>query len=202
MPVLEITQLCLKGITVADSALLENLSAVRDQLETNSVFYCCIKNPTLVYIFGIWPSLGAHMEFLASPKRDTILGPQTDILDFGWTVHMELGAMASLPLDAPVLVIERLLVQEHDVHTFDQAVIRHARLLQDNYSIKVTHGWRCDAPAGTHEAIILSGWEDTNTHIPVDTRWCEPSDTTGVSIEGGCEEILVHHLWNLEHETI
>jgi hypothetical protein len=202
MPVLEITQLRLKGITVADSTLLENLSTIRDKLQTNSVFYCCIEDPTLIYIFGLWHSLNAHLDFLASPTRDAVLGPQADILDFRWTIHQELDAMTSLPLNAPVLAIERLLVQEHCVHAFNQAIIRHAGLLQDSTSAKVTHGWRCDTPARTHEAIIFSGWKDTETHIPVSARRYEYDDTTDISIEEGCEEILVHHLWNLEHKVL
>jgi hypothetical protein len=201
MPVLEITQLRLKGITVADSALLKNLSAVRDKLQTNSVFYCCIEDPTLVYIFGIWHSLDAHLEFLASSIRDAVLGPQADILDFEWTVHQELDAVASLPLNAPVLAIERLLVQGWCVPTFEQAVIRHARLLQENHSTETTHGWRCDAPAGTHEAIIFSGCKDTKPHTPFSGRRFVANDNADIFIEGGYEQVMSHRLWNLEHKV-
>jgi hypothetical protein len=202
MPVLEITQLRLKGITVADSALLKNLSAVRDKLQTNSVFYCCIEDPTLVYIFGIWHSLDAHLEFLASSTRDAVLGPQADILDFEWTVHQELDGVASLPLNAPILAIERLLVQGWCVLTFEQAVTRHARLLQENHSTETIHGWRCDAPAGTHEAIIFSGCKDKKSHTPFSGRRFVNNNNADVSIERGYEEVFSHHLWNLEHKAL
>jgi hypothetical protein len=196
MPVLEVTQLRLKGILVADPALLENLSAVRNKLQTNSSFYSCVEDPTLVYVLGIWNSLAAHMEFLASPARDEVLGPQTDILGFEWTIHQELDAMTSLPLDAPILAIERLLVKEHCVDAFDQAVSKHASLLQDSHLAKITHGWRCDPPASSHEAVILSGWKDQN-YISFSAG--QHKHGSNASIEGEFEEILVHHAWNLEH---
>lgn len=203
MPVLEITQLRLKGITVADPALLENLSAVRDSLQTNSVFYSCIEDPNLVYIFGIWRSLDAHLQFLASPARDQVLGPQEDILGFEWTVHQRLDETASLPLEFPILVIERLLVQERNIDTFDHALDRHARHLQGNCSAKFSHGWRCDAPEGTHEAIIFSGWEDTETHVSFSAGQQREGVEGNTSIERGAyEEVLVHHLWNMERQTL
>jgi hypothetical protein len=202
MPVLEITQLRLKRITVADSALLKNLSAVRDKLQTNSVFYCRIEDPTLVYIFGIWHSLDAHLEFLASSTRDAVLGPQADILGFEWTVHQELEAVTSLPLNAPVLAIARLRLQGWCVPIFEQAVIRHARLFQKNHSTETTHGWRCDAPAGTHEAIIFHGCKDTKSHTPFSGSRFINNNNADVSIEREYEEVISHHLWNLEHKVL
>src|SRR4051812_38878765 len=98
MPVLEVTQLRLKGISAADQSLLDSLDAVRSILKTNSRFYHCIEEPSLIYILGIWPSLAAHRAFLDSPECHEILGPQEELLEFQWSLHMELDAMVSLPL--------------------------------------------------------------------------------------------------------
>ena len=61
---------------------------------------------------------------------------------------MDLDSMASLPLDAPVLAIERLRVEPDYVRTFNQAATKPTQLLEDSHSFKVIRGWRCDAPAG------------------------------------------------------
>jgi len=74
MPVVEITQLRLKGLLTDDPLLLDSLSLVRDKLQTDSRFFSCIEDPSLVYIFGFWESLDAHLQFLASPARDEVLG--------------------------------------------------------------------------------------------------------------------------------
>src|SRR5699024_7475874 len=105
--VLEVTQLRLRELSADDPALLESLSTVRAELQTGSHFYNCIDDPGLIYILGTWPSLNAHIDFLASPSKDHILGPQEKMLQFCWTVHVELGGVNLLPLDMPILVIER-----------------------------------------------------------------------------------------------
>lgn len=199
MPVLEVTQLRLTSLPADDPLLLKSLSTVRDQLQTSSQFYICIEDPTLVYILGTWPSLVAHETFLASPKRNEVLGPQENLLQFEWTVHMELDAMSSLPLDAPIIAIERFSVQGKFVDAFEQATIRHAQLANSTSSFKVAHGWRCDAAAAMerrHEAIVFSGWESVQAH----TAFGERQEAKNATVE--CEKVnrlLVHHAWNLEH---
>lgn len=165
MPVLELTQLRLKGLAVDDPALLQSLSAVRTKLQTSSRFYNCIDDPTLIYILGIWPSLDAHEEFLASPSRDEILGPQEELLQFCWTVHVEMGGMNFLPLDAPILAIERIRVSDECIGAFDQAVERHTLELQGSNLFKIAHGWRCDALPNTREVFMFSGWQTAQAHI-------------------------------------
>lgn len=156
MPVVEITQLRLKGLTVDDPALLESLSLVRGKLQTNSRFFSCIEDSSLVYIFGVWPSLDAHLEFLASPARSEILGPQENILDFQWTAHLELNAISPLLLDVPFIAIEKVDVNGDQVGAWNQDIDEHVRHLQKTDQLDVIHGWRCDTPIGSHEAITLT----------------------------------------------
>lgn len=74
MPILEVCQLRLKeGVSVTDESLLKNLSTVRSIIETNSQFYHCIEDPSLIYILGMWSTLQTHQNFLASPEKKTIL---------------------------------------------------------------------------------------------------------------------------------
>ncbi|KAF2625350.1 hypothetical protein BU25DRAFT_301132, partial [Macroventuria anomochaeta] len=157
MPVVEITQLRLKGLTVDDPALLQSLSLVRGKLQTNSRFFSCIEESSLVYIFGVWPTLDAHLEFLASPARDEVLGPQEEILDFQWTIHLELNAISPILFDAPFIAIERLTVDAGYVDAYSKVIEEHVRTLQMTDPLNVTYGWRCDVP-GSHEATILTSW--------------------------------------------
>jgi heme-degrading monooxygenase HmoA len=192
MPVLEVTQLRLKELAADDPALLESLSAVRAKLHTGSRFYNCIEDPSLIYILGIWPSLDAHVEFLASPSRDEVLGPQEDMLQFCWTVHVEMGGMDLLPLDAPILAIERIRVSEECTQTFNEVMERHVQKLQSSYPFKVAHGWRCDAAPNTHESLVFSGWPDAQAHIAF---------TVKGSRDGQCEMLQITHARNMEREV-
>ncbi|KAF1834988.1 hypothetical protein BDW02DRAFT_314285 [Decorospora gaudefroyi] len=198
MPVLELTQLRLKGSTADDPTLLQSLSTVRAKLQTSSQFYNCIDDPTVVYILGIWPNLGAHLDFLASPGRDEILGPQEDMLQFCWTIHVELGGMSLLPLDAPVLAIETLRVRRDCVEAFEQAVMRHTQQPPPgSRSFKVAHGWRCDAASGNYEALIFSGWENVQAHITLTmSKSCNSNDVA--AIDGQYETMQVTHARNME----
>ncbi|CAI6338610.1 unnamed protein product [Periconia digitata] len=92
MPVLEATQLRLKGVGPEDVALIESLSSVRGILRTQSEFFSYVQDSSLIFILGLWPSLHAHREFLASPHAAAVLGAQEKMLDFESTVHMEFDA--------------------------------------------------------------------------------------------------------------
>jgi heme-degrading monooxygenase HmoA len=197
MPVLELTQLRLKGVAVDDPSLLESLSNVRGKLQTSSQFYSCIEDPTLIFILGIWPSLEAHHDFLASPARDEVLGPQEELADFQWSIHMPLNEMAFLPLDAPVLSIERLTVKEDCVDAYNQATAEDAQLLATHTQpFNVANGWRCDANPGLHEAFIFTGWETKETHTGFATKVQET--TTFPAIKGLYTRLEVYHARNME----
>lgn len=154
----------------------------------------------MVYILGIWPTLEAHLEFLSSPARDEILGPQESILAFGWTAHMKLNGIDCLPLDAPVLALERLDVKGDCASAFEQAAARHAHFLQGSHPFKVAHGWRLDAPAGRHETLIFSGWQHTQDHVTFAEKQKGNSCSDTAAIVGGYVQIELHHAWNIEHK--
>jgi heme-degrading monooxygenase HmoA len=201
MPVLEVTQLQVKGVFANDPQLLQSLSDVRDKLQTNSHFYTCIEDPTKLYILGTWRDLEQHLDFLASPTRDEVLGPQEDMLDFQWTVHLEIDSISVLPLDAPVLALERLRIEADGSVAFDQAATKHVQRLQGSHKCKAAYGWRCDAVPGRHEAIIFSGWENAQAHVSFRARQQDNGDYECAAAFGKYEELLVHRATNLEREA-
>ncbi|KAH7094658.1 hypothetical protein FB567DRAFT_9340 [Paraphoma chrysanthemicola] len=107
MAVLEVTQLCLSGFHASDAQLLGSLSVVLVKPQTSSKAYSCVEDPTKLYILGIWPTLEAHLIFLASPGRHEVLGPQEAMLKLQWTIQVGLDSMSSLPLVAPILALEK-----------------------------------------------------------------------------------------------
>src|SRR2546421_12493164 len=119
MSVLELLRLRLRpGISPQASPLVENLSTVRSLVHTNSRFYHCIEDPTLIYSLGQRPSLAAHKAFLSSAEKDAILSHQTHQLDFAWMLHLDLPEGKSmedvLPFTAPVLGITRMFFNTPD----------------------------------------------------------------------------------------
>jgi hypothetical protein len=198
MPVLEVTQLRLKGLSADDPQLLHILSDVRDKLQTGSQFYICIEDPTKLYIFGIWGDLKQHLDFLASPAREEILGPQENLLEFQWSLHIEVEGMSSLPLDAPILGIERLSVEEDYVGAVSRAAQRHVQRLQGNHPFRAACGRVCDANPQTQQLLIFSGWENDQAHVRFSDGQQDHSDSDGSTISGHYEELLVHHAKNLE----
>ncbi|KAJ4292353.1 hypothetical protein N0V90_009014 [Kalmusia sp. IMI 367209] len=196
LAVLEVTQLRLKGVAPDDPSLHKNLSLVRGILRTQSVFYSCIQDPTLLFILGIWPSLEAHREFLASSRAAEVLGPQEAMLDFVWSAHMELDAMAALPLDAPVLSLTRRTVKGHDVDAYDKTWAKERRAMLEGSKHRVASGWRLDAAPGTHEFIIFAGWESAEAHAAFDAGQSEPGNGDGSSPL--YETMTIHTAWNVE----
>jgi hypothetical protein len=199
MAVLEITQLRLRMVTADNSALIWSLSAVREKLRTGSQFYNCIEDPALIYILGLWPNLEAHLEFLDSPARDEVLGPQEDMLQFCWTIHVELDGMHLLPLEAPILAMERLRFKDKCVEAFETVVTKYARRLHGNHAFRVAHGWRCDAAHGTHETLVFTGWETAQTHITLEANLGHDGDDT-TSLHERPETVQIIHARNLERE--
>lgn len=167
MPILEVCQLRLKeGVSVTDESLLKNLSTVRSIIKTNSQFYHCIEDPSLIYILGMWSTLQTHQNFLASPEKKTILGTQDDQLEFQWMLHMELDSMSSLPLDAPVMAIARLFIKDgKHVEEYNRIVKNHkSTIVEATEPYKVVDGWRCDSEPGKQEALMFTGWDTVDSH--------------------------------------
>lgn len=196
MPVLEVTQLRLRGVPPDDPTLLHSLSMVRGILNTRSHFYSCIEDPTLLFILSLWPSLQHHQDFLASSRAGDILGPQDAMLEFRWTVHMELDAMTSLPLQAPVMAITRRTLVADDVDAYDEAVAKEKQAVIQSSNHKVASGWRLDASPGTHEALLFTGWEDAQAHITFSAR--QQENVANVATKGLYEIVEAHHAWDIE----
>jgi hypothetical protein len=201
MPVVEVTLLRLTGVAPDDPALLESLSSVRGLLKTQSEFYSCIEDPTLMFILGLWRSLEAHHEFVASPRAAEILGPQESVLEFRWTVHMELDAMASLPLEAPVMTLTRRLVREDGVDAYDKAFATEKQAIFDSSEHNVVSGWRLDAAPGVHEALLFAGWETAQAHAVFRARQtllCKDDHTSNSRLY---ETFQTYHARNMERTS-
>jgi hypothetical protein len=209
MPILEVTQLRLKGCSAEDPKLLHTLSTVRERLQTGSQFYTSIEEPTKLYILGVWRDLKQHLDFLASPLRSEVLGPQEDTLDFEWSLHIEIEGRSALPLDAPYLVLERLRVKEDGVAAFEPAVTRHVQQIQGSSAFKVVHGWRRDAVPAINEVVFISGSENTRAQVSFTAQQTLSDSADAVNRgedektrRGEYEEILLHHCRNLERNGV
>jgi heme-degrading monooxygenase HmoA len=167
MAVLELTLLRLKhGVNHTDATLLSNLRAIRAEIKTNSRFYHCTEDPSLLYILGLWPSQEAHNNFLASADRARILGPQEQQTEFLWGIHAELDSMQSLPLTARVLAISRQVVRPESVEKYDEIMATEEKIIQDATALyPVVRVWRIDAEKGKHEALIFTGWNSVDEHV-------------------------------------
>jgi heme-degrading monooxygenase HmoA len=205
MPVLELLLLCLlPGVSPQDPTLVENLSIVRSLIHTNSRFYHCIEDPTLIYILGQWPSLATHKAFLSSPEKDAILSYQTHQLDFVWMLHLDLPEGKNmedvLPFTAPVLGIARMIF-----NTSDPDVDVYQRILAD-YRSKVVGATgpfplfdarRIDGDEGKVEYVILTGWESVEAHNDL-VNALRVSTLEYVTSRGYVEGMEVRHMRNLE----
>ncbi|RMZ66042.1 dimeric alpha-beta barrel [Pyrenophora seminiperda CCB06] len=200
MPVLEITQLRLKGIAADDPALLETLSIVRDKLQTNSQFYVSVEESELIFVLGIWPNLDAHRKFLASPAREEILGPQEDMLEFCWTIHVDFGGMHLIAADAPILAMERVCVEEEGVEVVERAVAKYMQRLKASHPFKIAHGWRCDLSSGNHEVLLIGGWETAQSHVAFTSK-NDDDDDIAAAISERVKTLGVIYCRNIERKT-
>jgi heme-degrading monooxygenase HmoA len=200
MPILELTQLRLKGVAPSDPSLLESLSFARGRLKTGSKFYACIEDPSLIFILGLWPSAEAHTRFLASPMRAEILGPQEEFLEFRWGVHMELDGMESLPLDAPILAIARLVIKGGEETAYEQATTKDAQVVSEHTRpYNVVNGYRCGSePDNLREALVFTGWKSVESHEAFLSQASANEDSGFPAIQGLYESMDVWHTWDME----
>ncbi|KAF2690794.1 hypothetical protein K458DRAFT_438588 [Lentithecium fluviatile CBS 122367] len=201
MPVVEVTQLRLRGVAPDSPALLQNLSSVRGILKTQSEFYSCIEDPTLIFILGLWPSLEAHQDFLASPRAAEVLGPQEGMLEFRWAVHIALDAMASLPLEAPLVAMTRRQVTDDDLDAYDKAFATEKQAILESSKHKVVHGWRLDAAPGTNEALLITGWETAQAHAAFRARQTARDDHHHIAASALYENLDTNHARNMERSS-
>jgi heme-degrading monooxygenase HmoA len=177
---------------------------VRSLVHTNSRFYHCIEDPSLVYVLGQWPSLAAHNAFLASPEREQILSHQTHQLDFLWMLHLDLPEGKTiedaLPFAAPVLGIARMMFTASGpgVDVYKRIWINHwSKIVDATRPYPLCDGWRIDAPEGKAEHVILTGWESVEAHSQFRESMREASPeyaSVGDHVEGR----EVRHARNME----
>jgi heme-degrading monooxygenase HmoA len=202
MSVLEILRLRVKhGISPTDPAILSSLITVRSNLrskvtDTNSKFYQCVEDPSLIYVFGIWPSLEAHKAFLSSPSKSAILAPQDDLVDFNWMLHIPLSDMEDLPLDAPVLSIARMqpFGGGERLVEFTDVIEKYIRLATP---WKRVDRWRVDCEEGKKELVLLSGWESIDSHESF-TSGVRRDHSQYASAMGHLEKGEIKHARNME----
>ncbi|KUJ13653.1 uncharacterized protein LY89DRAFT_687061 [Mollisia scopiformis] len=173
MPILEICLLKTSpNLPHTSPVFLSALQKARTLLaqkvvNTNSRFYRCIEDPSLIYILGVWPSLARHKEFLASPQKAEILDEQNELFEFQWIIHIEIGegGMKELPLEAPILGITRLFIKGDARETYQEVVHRSASVVDEGTKpFKVVKEWRIDCEEGKFEHVFVTGWVEEGSH--------------------------------------
>ncbi|EPE32007.1 hypothetical protein GLAREA_12089 [Glarea lozoyensis ATCC 20868] len=173
--ILEITLLRHKEDRTTENfkAALEALIKVRENLAnsvyaTQSKFFSPIDNPSEIYIFGFWPSIAAHQDFLANEELSSrILAPQEGLLDFVWGHHVELpglddqtGFLEHLPLDAPLVGL-LMYNNSRDYESWGKSYAEYTnglKLATKGYPL--LKGTFCEPNDGesTPDDFVLSGW--------------------------------------------
>lgn len=173
MAILEICLLKTKPhLSQNDPSLLSALQKARTGLKTKVVdtqsrFYRCIEDPSLIYIFGVWPSLARHQEFISSSHKAEILDAQDELFDFQWIIHTEIGGegMEEVPLKAPVVAIARLFIKSELVERYQKVVDKYASVVENGTKpYKPFAAWRVDCDEGKFEHLIVTGWAKEADH--------------------------------------
>ena len=168
MPTLELLALQLKpGISPTSPLLLRTISAVRAFVQTNSRFYTCLEDSSLLYILGEWPSLDAHKAFLGGPERESVLKPQDELAEFVWCEHFEMEGRIGdvIPLEAQLLVLDRRWVKLKSCGKFEGVVRRYREEVVMGSVGVVFDGWRVDQREEEREYAMVSGWESREQHL-------------------------------------
>jgi len=191
--ILEIIQLKFApGVSPDDPTFLKNMSNVRTALRervhnTNSRCYQCIEDPSLLFIFGIWPDLATHQAFLSSPLKNEILALQQDQTKFQWMVHINLAeGIEELPFDAPVMNVARLRVKDGHVTAYDDIMEKkHKGLFREaTKPYNSIRTWRVDPEAGVDEVVVITGWDSVEAHEEMQKKTWEWTKDALEHIEG------------------
>lgn len=207
MPILEICQLKIKPhLSKDDPSLLLALQKARTELRektvnTQSHFFRCIEDPSLIYILGIWPSLDRHKEFLASPHKAEILDAQDELFDFRWIIHTSLSDAGwdDIPLNAPVLGIARLFVKPEGVKPYQEVVDKYSSQVEEGTKpYKLFTEWRVDCEDGKFEHVFLTGWKKEGDHAAF-TKKTREEHPDYAGVRNNYEGMDVKHARDMEN---
>jgi len=127
------------------------------------------------------------------------------VFDFQWGIHVPLpegekGGMENLPLNSPVLAITRLFVKAEKEHVDEYQMVleKYRHLIVDaTKPWAVFDGWRCDAPEGKPEVVMISGRESEGAHDEFRAK-ARGENEGYVGIEETYGEMSVVHVRDLE----
>ena len=156
-----------------DASWVPRLEEISDRMRSVAmhgrlVFHRQIENPQILYIVAGWPSLRfnhAHSTEVANEAAEDLLvfAQPLTLIHFNLDFH-------ALPLDAPVVSIERLFVAKERKKEFD-AFFRTVEPLLQEYVAPwtFTSGWRVDLSdeqqrKGEEEWILVAGWPTVEKH--------------------------------------
>ena len=204
MGVLEILQLRLKpAYSPSDPIIIATLDKERKELRekvhnTQSRMFTAVDDPSLIYIFGVWPSLEKHRAFLASPLKAEIIN--SPLFKLGWMFHIPLDSIDELPLDAPVVAVARQHIKGNKhVTGYKEKITETYRetLLKEIKPYKIVSGWRVDGNAGEEEHAVITGWETKEDHMAFEAG-LKAKYRDYARLEEHGDQLEVYHLKDLE----
>jgi hypothetical protein len=115
-------------------------------------------------------------------------------------MHVELDGMHTLPLEAPILAIERLIFKKECMESVEKVVARYTQQLQRMNSFKTVYGWRCDAAQETHEALVFTGHGNAQIHSTFAAKGIDDNNTAMLNEQFETVQIILGR--NLERKDI
>jgi quinol monooxygenase YgiN/heme-degrading monooxygenase HmoA len=173
MPVTELATLHLKPDAMARWAvLLQALSTAKSVQETHSgspvTYLQQVEDLSILYVVGAWESPSAHKSSISSQENRALLEQFKDMIDIQDIVmyHLTLDMEAApLPLDAPVVSINRHFVKKGQTDAF-HAKLEEVKGLLTAFTAPraVGGGWRIEKETDAEgeemeEWVLFSGFD-------------------------------------------
>ncbi|KAJ5495930.1 hypothetical protein N7539_001046 [Penicillium diatomitis] len=159
MPITEIALLRVKNPNKYGDAILKLFHAAEEQWRWSLYpirAFRQVEDPTLVYLFGGWKSVVAHLEdWLPSAQNKAALESIKEYLEIVWMFHVDIEPCKHLGiLNAPSIAINRYFVKRSRKSDFGALFkVRQTRLeeIADDPDPNFTGGWRIDNYGGDEE---------------------------------------------------
>ncbi|OAL47780.1 hypothetical protein IQ07DRAFT_646000 [Pyrenochaeta sp. DS3sAY3a] len=205
MPVLEICRKRLhNGILPTDPSLKATFSKIRNSTGAQIAFYSAIEEPPIFFVLALWPSLEAFSAFAASPSAAQILAPINAITTEEWLEFIELDALASLPLSAPIMTISRCFFKEHADHParYHAQVSALVPCIEaETKPWRYIGAWTVDTTPGLHKWMVFGGWRSKRHHQEFATRLKGEVEFFEAIPEHYAEGTVHRHCWDMERQT-